>query len=56
MYINEDGDEKKEKLKECAKKIIATIASKPKENKRKITEVATSNEEKIDKKNYRNNR
>ena len=55
MYVNEYGDEKKEKLKEYAKKIIATIASKPKENKRKITEVVISNKEKIEK-NYRNNR
>ena len=50
MYVKEDGDEKKEKLKECAKKIIATIVSKPNENKRKITEVATSDEEKTDEK------
>ena len=48
MYINEDGDEKKEKLKKCAKKITATIASKSKENKRKIIEITIRDEKEID--------
>ena len=51
ICIKEDGNKKKEKLNEYAKKIIVMMASKPNENKRKIIEVVTSDEEKIDKKN-----